>query len=183
MVYNIIANHSSFRELTMPQTLLCCSFLVFLLLSVISVSAGTASGPPQLGYSELWPVHAVLMSISFVLLLAGMIVSGFFKKKRWWLKAHRRLQWIGGISGIAGLATAVYMVSVSTGVHFRLPHSISGLVGIVLIIANLALGLAIFKAKTEKKKRFRTMHRWTGRIVLGLMAAVIILGLIIAGIL
>lgn len=167
----------------MPQTLLCCFLPVFLLLPLYSVFADNSTPALSLGYSELWPVHAVLMSVSFVLLLAGMIISGFFKKKRWWLKVHKRLQWIGGISGIAGLATAVLMVSVSTGVHFRLPHSISGLFGIVLIIANLALGLAIFKVKTENKKRIRILHRWTGRILLGLMAAVIIMGLIIAGIL
>ena len=167
----------------MPRTLLRCFLPAFLLLPLYSVFADNATSALRLGYTELWPVHAVLMSLAFALLLAGSIISGGFKKKRWWLKAHRRLQWTGGISGIAGLATAVLMVSVSTGVHFRLPHSISGLVGTLMIFAALTLGLAIFKAKTEKKKRFRTMHRWTGRIVLGLMAAVIILGLIIAGIL
>ncbi|HUT66270.1 MAG TPA: hypothetical protein VMZ05_09035 [Spirochaetota bacterium] len=167
----------------MPQIFLRFFLPVFLLLPLYSVFADNATSVLRLGYPELWPVHAVLMSLSFALLLAGTIISGAFKKKRWWLKAHRRLQWTGGISGITGFATAVLMVSVSTGVHFRLPHSISGLVGTVLIIAALALGLAIFKVKTEKKKRFRTMHRWTGRIVLSLMTAVIIVGLIIAGIL
>jgi len=167
----------------MTQIFFRCFLPVFLLLPLYSVFADNASGTPGLGYTELWPVHAVLMSLSFALLLAGTIISGGFKKKRWRLKVHRRLQWTGGISGIAGLATAVLMVSVSTGVHFRLTHSISGLVGTVMIIAALVLGLTIFKAKTEKKKRFRTLHRWTGRIVLGLMTAVIILGLITAGIL
>jgi hypothetical protein len=167
----------------MPQTFFHCFLPVFLLLPLSSAFADNATSAMRLGYTGLLPIHAVLMSLSFALLLAGTIVSGFFKKKRWWLKSHRRLQWTGGISGIAGLATAVYMVWVSTGVHFRLPHSMSGLVGIVLIIANLAFGLAIFKAKKEKKKRIRILHRWTGRIVLGLMAAVIILGLMIAGIL
>ena len=166
----------------MSRTLLF-SLPAFILLPVFAVSSGFASGPLTLGYTELWPVHLALMSLSFVLLLAGMTVSLFFKKKRWWLKVHRRLQWIGGMSGIAGLATAVYMVSVSTGVHFRLLHSIAGLVGIVLIVTSLILGLAIFKVKTQKKKGFRTVHRWTGRIVLALIAAVIVMGLSLVGIL
>ena len=146
------------------------------------VYAQSAGGTPLFSYSRLWPIHMVLMSISFAHLLTGMVVSAFMKKKKWWLAVHRRLQWIGGGSGIAGLATAVYMVSVSSGSHFRLLHSALGLVGIVMIASGLIVGLSIFRVRNEKKKTFRLVHRWLGRATLALMAVIIASGLTIAGI-
>lgn len=157
--------------------------IVFLLMPVFPLVAETASSMPGLGYTQLWPVHAILMSLSFALMLCGMIVSRFFKKRRWWLMIHRCLQWTGGIIGIVGLATSIYMVSVSTGVHFRVLHSIFGLIVIGLIIFTPILGYSIFKVKPEKKSSLRLMHRWTGRTTLVLMAATIVMGLLVAGIL
>jgi hypothetical protein len=167
----------------MSRTVLYVFSIIFLILPVFMITADNGANPPRLGYAQLWPVHAVLMSLSLGLMLAGMTVSAFMKKKRWWLKTHRRLQWTGGICGIVGLATAVYMISVSTGVHFQLLHSVLGLVGIVLIVSGLTLGLLIFKVETKLKKGFRIIHRWTGRITLALMASVIVMGLMIVGIL
>jgi hypothetical protein len=163
----------------------CIHFLIvfFILLPMFALTAATAANPLRVGYAQLWPVHAVMMSLSFVVMLFGMNISAFFKKKRWWLALHRRLQLIGTICGIAGFSTAFYMVSVSTGAHFRLLHSIAGLLGIALIIASLTLGYAIFKAKKERKKSVRLLHRWIGRIMLIDTAFTIIMGLSIAGIL
>ena len=155
--------------------------LVFLNTSSVLL-AQTTGDTPLFSYTRLWPVHMILMSLSFALLLAGMVVSAFMKKKKWWLTVHRRLQWTGGISGIAGLAIAVYMVSVGSGLHFRILHSIIGLVGIVMIVSGLVVGLLIFKVSNDKKKAFRLVHRWLGRVILALMAIIIVSGLNIAGV-
>ncbi|MBN2323540.1 MAG: hypothetical protein JXQ30_07395 [Spirochaetes bacterium] len=155
--------------------------VVFLVPSGILI-AQTAGSAPLFSYTRLWPVHMVLMSLSFAHLLAGTIVSAFMKKKKWRLALHRRLQWTGGISGIAGLAIALCMVSVSSGLHFRILHSIIGLIGIVLIVSELTAGLLIFGVSSGKKKAFRLVHRWLGRFTLALLAVVIVSGLRIAGV-
>ena len=46
-------------------------------------------------YWLLHRVHGALMGTSFVLLFIGMFFPRYLKKKKWWLKAHRRI----GISG------------------------------------------------------------------------------------
>ncbi len=157
--------------------------IVFILLLIFPLVAESASNVPRLGYTQLWPVHTILMSLSFALMLCGMCVSRLFKKRRWWLIIHRRLQLAGGISGIVGLAASIYMVSVSTGVHFRVLHSIFGIIVIALIIFTLILGYSIFKVKPERKSGLRLLHRLTGRTILLLMAATIVMGLLVAGIL
>jgi hypothetical protein len=155
--------------------------VVFLVPSGILI-AQTAGDTSLFSYTRLWPVHMILMSFSFAHLLAGMVVSAYMKKKKWRLALHRRLQWTGGISGIAGLSTALCMVSVSSGLHFKILHSIIGLIGIVMIISDLAVGLLIFRVQNDKKKTFRLVHRWLGRFTLVLLAVVIVSGLRIAGV-
>ncbi|MBN2552615.1 MAG: hypothetical protein JXB06_07585 [Spirochaetales bacterium] len=136
-------------------------------------------------YGLLYPVHGVLMSVSFVLLFVGMFFPRYLKKKRWWLKTHRRMGISGAVIGAAGIVIAAYMISRTTGVHLRVPHSWIGLVTVFLMIFTPLLGHFMLKIRKVPKraKRARAVHRWIGRVTLLFMAATIVLGLLQAGIL
>jgi cytochrome b561 len=136
-------------------------------------------------YGLLYRVHGALMSTAFVLLFVGMFFPRYLKKKKWWLKTHRRIGISGAAIGVVGIGIAVYMISQTTGVHLRVPHSWIGILTVILIIFTSFLGhfmLKIRKAPARAKKA-RAVHRWIGRVTLLFMAATIVLGLLQAGIL
>jgi hypothetical protein len=135
-------------------------------------------------YGLLYRVHGALMSTAFVLLFIGMFFPRYLKKKKWWLKTHRRIGISGTVIGVVGIGIATYMVSQTTGIHLRVPHSWVGLLTIALIIFTPFWGhfmLKIRKAPARAKKA-RAAHRWIGRVTLLFMAATIVLGLLQAGI-
>ena len=136
----------------------------------------------SIGYSELWPVHAILMSLSFALMVIGMILS-FQKSKKWRLDVHKKLSMTGAILGIIALAIAVYMISASYGLHFSVFHSIIGIITLALILLTPFFGYAVFKTKKLDKKQLRSLHLWVGRVTLVLMVVTIVAGLRLVGIL
>jgi hypothetical protein len=135
------------------------------------------------GKGWLLIIHIIIMSVAFIIMVFGMLVSRYMKKKRWWLKVHRSIGITGASVGVIGIASAVIMVSVLSGIHLRVFHSYVGLVTILALISTPVLGQSIFKVQREKKPKFRKSHRWFGRIALILMLITIILGLFQAGIL
>jgi hypothetical protein len=66
--------------------------------------------------------------------------------------------------------------------HIRFPHSIVGLITVISIILTPVVGYAIVKGKRERKRLYRILHRWIGRITLTGMLAAVILGLRFRGI-
>lgn len=158
--------------------------------ATISLTGGQASAQaegtaqPDL-YALLYRVHGALMSTSFLLLLVGMFFPRYFKRKKWWLKSHRRIGITGGVIGVVGVGMAVYMIYRTTGVHLRVLHSYIGGITIILLIFTPFLGHFMLKIRKvpSRAKRARDIHRWIGRVTLLFMAATIVLGLSQAGIL
>ena len=156
--------------------------------AVISLAAGAADPAEGTGqvdlYSILFRVHGALMSTAFVLMFVGMFFPRYLKRKRWWLKTHRRLGIAGAGIGVVGIGIAIYMITRTTGIHLRVPHSWIGLVTILLIIFSPFLGHFMLKIRKApaRAKQARAVHRWIGRITLLFMAATIVLGLLQAGI-
>jgi hypothetical protein len=130
----------------------------------------------------LWPYHAVLMIAGFLLLTTGMLIARYMKREQWWLKAHKTMGISGALFVISGLFMAIYMVSSSTGVHFRVPHTYLGVIIIIFVGMTPILGYAQLKSESRGMK-IRTIHRWSGRITLVLMFITILSGLSLAGIL
>jgi hypothetical protein len=150
-----------------------------------AVAQSTAAEGDQLDlYTLLYRVHGALMSTSFVLLFVGMFFPRYLKKKKWWLKTHRRFGISGSVIGVLGIGIAVYMISQTTGMHLRVLHSWIGVLTIILMIFTPFLGHFMLKIRKApaKAKRARAVHRWIGRIALLFMAATIVLGLLQAGI-
>jgi hypothetical protein len=135
-------------------------------------------------YWLLYRVHGIMMSIAFVLLFTGMFFPRYLKKKRWWLKIHRRIGISGAVIGVVGIGIAVYMISQTTGVHLRVPHSWMGLLTIILMVFTPFLGHFMLKIRKvpARAKKARAVHRWIGRVTLLFMAATIVMGLLQAGI-
>lgn len=132
--------------------------------------------------ATLWPYHAALMTIGFLVLVSSAFIQTYFRRRHWWLNAHKITGIVGAILFIAGLLMANYMVSVSTGVHFRVPHAYLGAMIILLVVANLILGYAQLKFRS-KAARIRSAHRWSARIALVLMLINIVSGVLLVGIL
>ena len=129
----------------------------------------------------LWPYHAVLMITGLLLLSTGMLIARYMKNRHWWLRAHKMMGISGAIFVISGLVMAIYMVSLSTGVHFRVPHAYLGSITIIFVLMTPIWGYAQFKSVSEAVK-IRTIHRWSGRITLALIFINIISGLSLGGI-
>jgi uncharacterized membrane protein len=126
--------------------------------------------------AALWHYHAVLMIMGLLLLSTGMLIARYMKNRHWWLRAHKMMGISGAIVVISGLVMAIYMVSLSTGVHFRVPHAYLGPIIIIFVVMTPILGYAQFKSVSEAVK-IRTIHRWSGRITLALILLNIISGL------
>ena len=158
--------------------------------ATISLTGRQASARRETGgqrdlYALLYPVHGALMSTSFLLLLVGMFFPRYFKRKKWWLKIHRRIGIIGGVIGVVGVGMAVYMIAQTTQMHLRVLHSYIGGITIILLIFTPFLGHFMLKIRKvpSRAKQARAVHRWIGRVTLLFMAATIVLGLFQAGIL
>jgi len=128
----------------------------------------------------LWRVHAALMLIGFGLMVVGIAVARFLKKKRWRLKVHKIVTVLGAGVGMAGLVAGIIMVQISTGIHLRIWHDIVGAISILTFIITPLLGFFMFKIK-GKGKQMRTAHMWLGRVdIFILMMISIVLGFLAA---
>lgn len=93
------------------------------------------------------------MGVSFLAMLAGVIIRLTAKKQKWWYKTHHGLGYVGVI----------------------------GAVTLFFVFASFIIILFFKAAKKEAKKGVRITHRVAGWVTLPLMIATIFLGLQIAG--
>lgn len=152
------------------------------LLLLVSASA-YAARLGDLGRTELLPVHIVAMSVSTGCMMIGWFIARYLKKKsRRWLKLHRGFQWAAAVLAVFGIATGVVMVENTTGMHFRVTHSIVAFASLALIAVSIIVAYLFLKGK-KAKKQLRTTHRWIGRIAILAFLVTIFLGLFPAGVL
>jgi uncharacterized membrane protein YozB (DUF420 family) len=133
-------------------------------------------------YSRLWPVHAVLMGSSVVLLLVAVWAVTLGRHRKGSFHIHKTAAVTAFVLLAAGLVVAVGMVQASGGPHLRVPHGIFGTVTIVLGFLTGAGGLITTKARANRKQ-LRTVHLWVGRIAIVLFLLTVLAGLRQAGIL
>lgn len=132
-------------------------------------------------FSVLWPYHAALMTLGFVMMTTGMLIARYLKTRQGWLKMHKAAGISGVLFAIPGLFMAIYMVSVSTGLHFAKPHTYLGAITIILVGVTPVLGYAQLTVRS-KSAAMSTIHRWAGRITLAFMVVTIVSGLLLVGI-
>jgi len=142
---------------------------------LLTVPAGALATSPNQGLSSeiarLWPYHASLAVLAFLLLVWGMTVAR--RKGPGWLKKHRILGVSGAALAVSAMAVAAYMVSAASQEHLRLPHA--------HLIVNPLLGFIQLRVGTDLGRRMRRVHRFLGRAALLLMALNILFGMIIVG--
>jgi uncharacterized iron-regulated membrane protein len=130
-------------------------------------------------------LHMILMLSFLVFSSAGIITARFFKKKNpKWLKIHKFFMLGSVISAAAGLIWIVLVVQSVSGIHFTAPHTILGLVTILLALTAPILGYRIMSKKTDntRKPLLRKLHKSIGWISLILILSTVLTGLINFGI-
>ncbi len=133
---------------------------------------------------SLFPFHLALMATATAAMLAAIVVARFFRKKKWWLKAHKSLNLAAVGLALSGFVLALIMVQSSGGPHFRVSHAVFGGVALLFLISMPFLGFMIFKSKDKKKTaRLRIAHRWLGRLAAILCCVAVVAGLFLIGVL
>ena len=125
--------------------------------------------------------HAGGVTAGFLVLAAGFAIVKFYRQKRWWLKAHRMAGYAGALCFLAGLAAAVAMVAQSGEAHLKLPHAWLGISTIALVVATPVVGQLQFRIRS-RIRQLRSVHRWSGRLMLALALLTVLSGLRTAGI-
>ena len=130
----------------------------------------------------LWPIHAGFMSIG-LLLMIGAVVNVLNKTpKTWWLRAHKIVGGLSVLLVVIGLVTAVYMVSLSSGGHFKVVHAYLGIITLLFSVITPLVGFITLK-KRENRPATRRLHILFGRIAVILILVTILSGLLQAGVL
>jgi hypothetical protein len=140
----------------------------------VSPSGVTFSQRISLGVGTYWPYHVLLMSMGFILILAGFIIARYHKTGKWY-KTHVIFEGAGAGLILAGVSVGVYMVTLSGFPHLRNGHEILGAAIAILVVVTALIGYLIRRALN--KNPVRTGHRWLGRISLALVIINIGLGL------
>ena len=71
---------------------------------------------------KLWPVHAIFMTLGFLLMTASIVILYTSKDKPWWFKAHKTLSMSGGVASVIGIVIGIYMVNAYRGDNSTTPH-------------------------------------------------------------
>lgn len=127
-------------------------------------------------------LHVGLMSTATGLLLAGMVVAMACRRRRWWLKAHRRTAACGSAAMAAGFLAAFLLVSLAGQPHFGPPHAWLGGLTVTGAFSTLTLGFLQFRLPARGAS-IRRMHRVSGRLTAILVLAAVPSGLLLIGLL
>jgi uncharacterized membrane protein len=121
------------------------------------------------------------MAAGFPLMLTGVTIAMFLRRRRWWLSIHKAAGILTSVFFLCGFTFAILMVGVSEEEHFRVSHAYLGLLTTVLTFLTAFLGHLQFKIKNASGK-IRMYHRWSGRITLVLAFTAVASGLQTAGV-
>jgi hypothetical protein len=127
-------------------------------------------------------VHAGFMLAGFLSMMTGASAAMFLRRKRWWLRLHKTAGILGPFAVLVGLASVIFMVSLSGERHFNVTHAYIGAMTAAFAAVTPVLGTLQFKMKSHSTK-IRIMHRWSGRFTLLSAIITIVTGLRIIGIL
>lgn len=125
--------------------------------------------------------HAGLVIAGFIVAAAGITVARYMKRKSWWLATHRGLASAGIFLILSGIIVAIIKVKLRGGSHLAFPHAYVGAAIFVFALLTPLLGVLQFRIR-QQAARIRIMHRWSGRLLILLLALNVLSGLIITGV-
>ena len=140
---------------------------------------GPNAGPASLSSSLIgglprWMWHPVANITAFILLICGILVARYMKRKWWWTAAHVAFQASGAVVLAAGITVMVSVIG--QGRHLDVPHAYLGVVT-AGCLALTASGGIVALAVRSITKTVRPVHRWAGRITVLLMFLTILGGI------
>ena len=128
-------------------------------------------------------VHIVFMVLGYVLMITGIVIARFYKKKRWRIKNHRLVSLLSSLTSVTGIIVSFVMVSD----HFRIAHHFLGVITLPFLVFVPIFGylftknlqnIAILKKLNPYRKKMRLIHRLMGYLTFLLMTSTIITGII-----
>jgi len=122
--------------------------------------------------------HAGMMITGLLVLLCGILIARFMKKKTWWLKTHRTFGITGAVIVILAFIVEAFQISLTGKPHFRVLHAYVGITTICIAILTPVIGLSQFKLR-ESIATIRLLHVLTGWITIILMVINTLLGLLL----
>ncbi len=112
-------------------------------------------------------IHFPIM-VSALIFLGISIVVIIIHKPKMWFRLHILTSAVGIILAIIGVLTLNALL-------LDIPHGVIGLIILILLIIELAVG---FFARKTKDKRIRLLHIWVSRTIYIVALITAILGLI-----
>jgi len=128
----------------------------------------------------LFQWHVALMAAGSAMVAAAALIAATQRQRRWWLRLHRGAGLSGAVLILSGAAAAGAAVTLSAGIHLRLPHTWLGTLTVAAAVATPLLGLLQFKIR-ERAGSLRAYHRLGGRILAGATLITVLLGLRLVG--
>jgi hypothetical protein len=129
---------------------------------------------------NILPFHIVFMSLACLSMLVAVGAARFLKAKKWWLKAHKSLNYLALGSALLGAAAGVIMTQMKGETAVGAPHRALGVIAAAGALLLALIGLSIFKQKGKEAVASRkTLHRWAGRAEALLMPCALVAGLLL----
>jgi desulfoferrodoxin (superoxide reductase-like protein) len=130
---------------------------------------------------QLWPFHAALMSVGFLLMIVAVANIYSRTPDLRWLKAHKIAGALSSVIIVCGLIVAIYMVSQTGGAHFKVYHAYLGGLALLFSVVTPFLGYAALRKPPIRPTR--TAHVWMSRTTIVLIVITLLSGLLQAGVL
>jgi hypothetical protein len=121
---------------------------------------------------SLFFLHVFFMATTLILVISAATTA--HRKKQGWFVLHRKLALTGVVTALIGIAAEVILKAVLHYPHFQSPHTIGGLITLVLLVITASAGLLIAK----NPKNLRLFHITLGRITSLAVIATALMGIV-----
>jgi len=123
--------------------------------------------------TKIWPFHAILMSVSLILLTIGAVIAK--RKNDNWFIRHKNIQTIGFLLALFGGSIALVMNYVPNGKNLSNLHPLLGALTVLFILVTFVFGKSIIKFK--QKRHLRKIHKIFALLTLLLMLITALFGI------
>ena len=133
----------------------------------------------KISYKTYLISHITFISLTLIIMLLAIGIILFWNKRKGWFKIHRSLLFISFITFIFGFISAILLVNSLGSTHFQGFHKILGASSFLL--ATFFFILSLFHPwKQNNRNIFRSIHLWSGRILIILFSLNLFLGIVLA---
>ncbi|MCA9702299.1 MAG: hypothetical protein KC400_00415 [Methanolinea sp.] len=150
-------------------------------LAVPGTTAEAAQSAVQPSEIPLWYYHAVLAVLGLVFFLVAVGLIQWKRSVTGWYRYHKTIATIGGVLTIIAFLIPFFAIFLGGAPSYILAHAMVGIVIIFLVLLIIILGIARERGK-KPNPSLRTAHIQAGRLLVVLMAANLVYGLVLMGV-